>query len=198
VLLRAAITTPQPLPEDEQHIFFTATYRFLWARAHKNRKGSVENAIQHTQSTALKGKRYSSIDEQNEFLEHWENTWAAQRIHGSAKRQVEAMFQEERPHLRALPLQGFQYFTEATHTVCDDSCVRVDHSSYAARPVIIGTHVLVRLFEHHLESRDLCTQSLLRTHTRVDCRQYHRSDTSDGNFCAPQGTVALRAICHFL
>lgn len=132
-----------------------------------NRKGAVENAIQHTQSTALKGKRYSSIDEQNEFLEHWETTWAAQRIHGSAKRQVEAMFQEERPHLRALPLQGFQYFTEATHTVCDDSCVRVDHSSYAARPAIIGTHVLVRLFEHHLEIRDLCTQSLLRTHTRA-------------------------------
>lgn len=135
-----------------------------------NRKGTVEQAIQHTQSTALKGKRYASIEQQNEFLEHWEKTWAAQRIHGSAKRQVEAMFQEERPHLRALPLQGFQYFTEATHTVWDDSCVRVDHSSYAARPALIGTRVLVRLFEHHLEIRDLRTQGLLRTHTRASTR----------------------------
>ena len=66
-----------------------------------------------------------------------------------------------------MPLQGFQYFTEATHTVCDDSCVRVDYSSYAARPAIIGTRVLVRLFEHHLEIRDLRTQGLLRTHTRA-------------------------------
>lgn len=132
-----------------------------------NRKGTVEQAIQHTQSTALKGKRYASIEQQNEFLEHWEKTWAAQRIHGSAKRQVEAMFQEERPHLRALPLQGFQYFTEAAHTVWDDSCVRVDHSSYVARPALIGTRVLVRLFEHHLEIRDLRTQGLLRTHTRA-------------------------------
>lgn len=51
--------------------------------------------------------------------------------------------------------------------MCDDSCVRVDYSSYAARPAIIGTRVLVRLFEHHLEIRDLRTQGLLRTHTRA-------------------------------
>ena len=59
-----------------------------------NRKGTVENAIQHTQSTALKGRRFASVEEQNDFLEHWETHWAAQRIHGSAKRQVEAMFQD--------------------------------------------------------------------------------------------------------
>jgi transposase len=77
-----------------------------------NRKGTVEHAIGHTQSTALKGRRFETIEEQNTFLEHWECKWAAQRIHGSTKRQVEAMFQEERPHLNALPLEGFQYFTE--------------------------------------------------------------------------------------
>ncbi len=50
-----------------------------------NRKGTVENAIQHTQSTALKGRRFESIEEQNDFLEHWETKWAAQRIHGSVR-----------------------------------------------------------------------------------------------------------------
>ena len=30
-----------------------------------NRKGTVEHAIQHTQSTALKGKRFDTIDAQN-------------------------------------------------------------------------------------------------------------------------------------
>ena len=132
-----------------------------------NRKGSVENAIQHTQSTALKGRRFASIEEQNEFLEHWETHWAAQRIHGSAKRQVEAMFQEERPLLKPLPLQGFQYFVESKRTVYDDTCVRVDHSSYAARPARIGSIVLVRLFEHHLEIRDFQSHALLRTHPRA-------------------------------
>jgi transposase len=130
-----------------------------------NRKGTVEHAILHTQSTALKGRRFASIEEQNDFLEHWETHWAAQRIHGSAKRQVEAMFQEERPLLKPLPLQGFQYFVESERTVYDDTCIRVDHSSYAARPARIGSRVLVRVFEHHLEIRDFQTQALLRTHS---------------------------------
>lgn len=133
-----------------------------------NRKGTVEHAIGHTQATALKGRRFESIEEQNQHLEHWETKWAAQRIHGSERRQVEAMFQEERPHLLPLPMLGMQYFTEGQYTVNDDSCVRVDHSSYAARPAAIGSRVLVRLFARRLEIRDLKTQALLRTHDRAE------------------------------
>jgi transposase len=132
-----------------------------------NRKGTVEHAIGHTQATALKGRRFESIEAQNAHLEHWETKWAAQRIHGSERRQVEAMFQEEKPHLLPLPLLGMQYFTEGQYTVNDDSCVRVDHSSYAARPAVIGSRVLVRLFARRLEIRDLKTQALLRTHDRA-------------------------------
>jgi transposase len=133
-----------------------------------NRKGTVENAIGHTQATALKGRRFESIEEQNEFLEHWECKWAAPRVHGSMRRQVQAMFEEERPLLQPLPATGMQYFTEVKRTVCDDSCVLVGHSSYAARPAPIGSRVLVRVFEHRLEIRDLHTQALLRSHERVE------------------------------
>ena len=133
-----------------------------------NRKGTVEHAIGYTQATALKGRRFESIEAQNQHLEHWETKWAAQRIHGSERRQVEAMFQEEKPHLLPLPLLSMQYFTEAQYTVNDDSCVRVDHSSYAARPAPIGSRVLVRLFARRLEIRDLRTQALLRTHDRAE------------------------------
>ena len=65
--------------------------------ADPNRKGTVENAIQHTQSTALKGRKFESIEEQNAWLAHWEERWAAPRIHGRKKRQVLAMFTEEKP-----------------------------------------------------------------------------------------------------
>lgn len=133
-----------------------------------NRKGSVENAIGHTQATALKGRRFETLEEQNAFLEHWEGKWAASRIHGSARRQVQAMYEEERPHLQPLPALGMQYFVQAQRTVCDDGCVRVDHSSYAARPATIGTKVLVRVFERSIEIRDLATQALLRTHARAE------------------------------
>ena len=73
-----------------------------------DRKGTVENAIGHTQATALKGRRFETIEEQNDFLEHWEVKWAASRIHGRERRQVQAMFEEERPHLQALPVMGMQ------------------------------------------------------------------------------------------
>jgi hypothetical protein len=78
------------------------------------------------------------------------------------------MFEEERPHLRPLPLLSMQYFTEQQRCVNDDTCVRVDHSSYAARPAAIGSLVLVRLFEHRLEIRSLKDGQLLRTHARAD------------------------------
>ena len=103
-----------------------------------NRKGTVENAIKHTQDTALKGKRFESIEAQNAHLMHWEETWAATRIHGRAKRQVEAMFQEERAHLKPLPVEPYRYFTEGTRSVGDDTTIQVDHAYYAARPARIG------------------------------------------------------------
>ena len=132
-----------------------------------NRKGTVEHAIGHTQATALKGRRFESIEEQNEFLAHWEKNWAAKRIHGTERRQVQAMFEQERPHLKPLPLLGMQYFDEAERTVCDDSCVRVDHSSYAARPASIGSKVLVRIYAQRIEIRDLASGALLRTHAKA-------------------------------
>jgi hypothetical protein len=61
-----------------------------------------------------------------------------------------------------------QYFTEAQRSVCDDGCVRVDHSSYAARPAAIGTKVLVRIYTQRIEIRELHTGSLLRTHTKAE------------------------------
>lgn len=130
-----------------------------------NRKGTVESAIQHTQATALKGRRFESIEEQNAHLLHWEEKWAAQRIHGRAKRQVEEMFQEERAHLKALPLEGMRYFEEGTRTVGDDTTIQVGCAWYAARPAPIGSQVLIRRYEHELEIRDLRTLELIRRHT---------------------------------
>lgn len=132
-----------------------------------NRKGTVESAIQHTQATALKGRRFESIEAQNAYLAHWEENWAAKRIHGRAKRQVEEMFQEERRHLRALPIEGFRYFTEGSRTVLDDTTVQVDGAWYAARPAPIGSVVLVRLYAHEIEIRDLKTLALIRRHSRA-------------------------------
>ena len=119
-----------------------------------DRKGTVENAIQHTQSTALKGRKFDSIEAQNTYLAHWEERWAAPRIHGRKKRQVLAMFAEERPYLKALPVERFRFFKQETRTVDDAGLVQVLGAYYAALPASPHTRVSVRLYEREIEILD--------------------------------------------
>jgi len=119
-----------------------------------DRKGTVENAIQHTQSTALKGRKFDSIEAQNTWLAHWEERWAAPRIHGRKKRQVLAMFAEERPYLKPLPLERFRFFRQETRTVDDAGLVQVNGAYYAALPAPLHTRVTVRIYEREIELLD--------------------------------------------
>ncbi len=119
-----------------------------------DRKGTVENAIQHTQSTALKGRKFDSIDAQNAHLAHWEERWAAPRIHGRKKRQVLAMFAEEQPHLKPLPLERFRFFKQEVRTVDDAGLVQVKGAYYAALPAPLHTRVTVRIYDREIELLD--------------------------------------------
>ena len=131
-----------------------------------NRKGTVENAVKYTQDTALKGRKFSSLDEQNEWLTHWEDRWAARRIHGRAKRQVEEMFQEEKPYLQPLPLVPFRYFEQGKRTVYDDGTIQVVDSYYAASPAPIGSEVTVRIYEDQVEILDTGRMEVIRRHPK--------------------------------
>lgn len=131
-----------------------------------NRKGTVENAIQHTQDTGLKGRRFESIEAQNQWLMHWEETWAAKRIHGRMKRQVEQMFQEEKPYLNPLPLTGFGYFRQESRKVHDDGLIQVGQSYYSALPAPLHQEVIVRIYEHEIEIIDPRSMEKIRTHIK--------------------------------
>jgi transposase/5S rRNA maturation endonuclease (ribonuclease M5) len=134
--------------------------------ADPNRKGTVENAVKHTQTTALKGRRFDSIDAQNDWLMHWEERWAAPRIHGRAKRQVAEMFREEKPYLEPLPLAPFRYFEQATRTVYDDGTIQVDKAYYAAAPAPLHRKVVVRIFDDQIEILDPGRMEVIRRHQR--------------------------------
>jgi hypothetical protein len=58
--------------------------------------------------------------------------------------------------------------------VLDDTTVQVDGAWYAARPAPIGSVVLVRLYEHEIEIRDLKTLVLIRRHPRAT----HKGDVN--------------------
>jgi transposase len=131
-----------------------------------NRKGTVESAIQHTQSTALKGRRFEEIEKQNEWLAHWEERWAAPRIHGRKKRQVMEMYLEERPHLMPLPAGGFRYFKEEERTVDEAGLVQVRGSYYPALPAALYSKVRVRIYDDEVVILDR-DGLILRRHQRA-------------------------------
>ena len=131
-----------------------------------NRKGTVENAVKYTQNTALKGRKFDSLEAHNDWLRHWEQRWASRRIHGRSKRQVEEMFQEEKPYLQALPLTGFRYFKQENRTVYDDGTIQVAHSYYAAGPAALNSRVVVRIYDDQIEILDPLRMEILRRHPK--------------------------------
>jgi len=141
-----------------------------------NRKGAVERQIRYTQDTALKGRQFESIEEQNEHLARWEQNWAAMRIHGRKKRQVLAMFLEEKPHLLPLPLEPFRPFKYGVRTVDSAGLVQVEGSYYSALPAALHSQVAVRIYARDIEILDQNGQILRR----------HEKATRKGQFVLPE------------
>lgn len=157
-----------------------------------DRKGTVENAIQHTQTTALKGRRFESIEKQNAWLAHWEERWAAPRIHGRKKRQVLEMFREEQPHLKALPAEGMRYFRQVARTVDDGGLVQIEGSYYAALPAGPHSVVTVRVYEREIEILDAAGQ-ILRRHAKSARKGAYVLEDGDRLFNPSRETARLLA-----
>jgi transposase len=103
-----------------------------------DRKGKVESGVGHAQKTPLKGLRFETLEEAQAYLDRWEQRWADTRIHGTTKRQVAAMFAEEKPTLLRLPLEPFRYYQYGERIVHLDGCVEVEAAYYGAPPGWIG------------------------------------------------------------
>src|SRR6202789_1340923 len=129
-----------------------------------DRKGKVESGVNHAQMTPLKGKKFESLEEAQAYLHHWEERWADKRIHGRAKRQVAAMFAEEKPFLQPLPLEPFRYYQYGERTVHLDGCVEVEAAYYGAPPGWIGRKVKVQWDAMFVRLLDPHTGVLLREH----------------------------------
>ena len=133
---------------------------------HPDRKGKVESGVGHAQGTPLKGKRFESIEEAQAYLDRWENRWADTRIHGTTKRQVAAMFAEERPALSPLPVEPFRYYAFGTRTVHLDGFIEVEAAYYAPPPGYIGRELQAQWDGRVVRIIDPKTGQLLREHLR--------------------------------
>jgi transposase len=160
-----------------------------------DRKGKVESGIAHTQKTPLKGKKFESLEEAQAYLDHWEERWADKRIHGRTKRQVAAMFAEEKPFLQALPLEPFRYYQYGERTVHLDGCVEVDAAYYGAPPGWIGRKVNVQWDAMFVRLLDPRTGDLLREHLSGK-RGGHRIRDADRPRRTPPQLLQLLARAH--
>ena len=104
-----------------------------------DRKGKVESGVGHAQRTPLQGLRFETLEEAQTYLDRWEARWADTRIHGTTKRQVAAMFAEERPALLArCPLEPFRYYRTASGRSISTAASKSNGAYYCAPPGMIG------------------------------------------------------------
>jgi hypothetical protein len=160
-----------------------------------DRKGKVESGVAHAQKTPLKGKRFESLEEAQAYLDHWEEHWADTRIHGRTKRQVAAMFAEEKPFLQSLPLEPFRYYQYGKRTVHIDGCVEIEAAYYGAPPGWIGRQVDVQWDLMYVRLLDPRTSMLLREHLQQK-RGRHRIRPEDRPRRTPPHTLRLIARAH--
>jgi len=107
-------------------------------------KGKVEKNVGYVKSNALKGRKFSSLAEENEYLLNWEARIADTRIHGTTRKQS---------------------FAEAKRSVHRDGHIEVAKGYYSVPPEYVGREVwarwdghLVRVFNFKMEQIALHVQ----------------------------------------
>jgi transposase len=162
--------------------------------ADPDRKGKVERSVGHAKNTPLKGLRFESLEQAQAYLDRWETNWADTRIHGTTKRQVAAMFAEEKPALLALPLEPFRHYQFADRRVNLDGCVEVGAAFYSAPPGWIGRGVKVQWDGRVVRVIDPRTGQLLREHLHQQ-RGGYRIPDEDKPAKTPPSTQQLLIRC---
>ena len=108
-------------------------------------KGKVEAGVKYVQDNALKGRTFTSLGEQNQFLAQWERTVADTRIHGTVRQQVLKLFvTAEQPALRPLPAMLFPSFEEGRRLVRRDGYIEFSRAHYSVPPEFVGRPLWVR------------------------------------------------------
>jgi transposase len=123
-------------------------------------KGKSESDIKYAQN-ALKGRKFETLEAQQDFLRHWDERWASTRIHGTTKRQVQEVFErEEKPALLPLPQDNFPILQTLVRKVHADGHVKVNNAYYSAPAAYVHREVVVHagrtfidIFEPHSGNR---------------------------------------------
>jgi transposase len=156
-------------------------------------KGKVEKGIDYVQSNALKGHTFASLAEENQHLADWEQRIADTRIHGTTRKHVYLLFQEEKPRLIPRPAGRFPSFEEGRRSVHRDGHIEVAKAYYSVPPEYTGRQVWVR-WDGHLVRVFNCRMESIAVHVQVEPGTFQTQDQHlhDKKISqVEQGTVSL-------
>jgi transposase len=109
-------------------------------------KGKVESGVKYVKRNGLKGQRFGSLDELNEYLSTWSLTVADQRVHGTTHERPAERFERERDALVAVDLRPAPPRERVvTRRVAKDALVAVETNRYPVPFDWVGQDVTVRI-----------------------------------------------------
>ena len=107
-------------------------------------KGKVEKGVDYVQDNALKGRRFTSLQEENLFLLEWEQTVADTRIHGTTRPQVGKHFTDVERGRSSVAAGAVPVLSRSTPHGTPGRPCRGRGAYYAVPPEYLAREVWVR------------------------------------------------------
>jgi transposase len=113
-------------------------------------KGKVESGVKYVKCNALAGRRFTSWEELNDWLERWSGEVADQRLHGTThERPIDRFAREQLTPLGTRP--PYRYERVRLRRVANDALVAVGAARYSVPAEYVGTLVSVQESAEHYE-----------------------------------------------
>lgn len=113
-------------------------------------KGKVERPFWRLETNLLNGRTFTSLEHLNEATMRWLAETADVRLHRETKRRPMDWFEEEKPHLLALPAQAYDTARVLYRTVDPDGHIAYLQNFYSVPWQRIGELLPVRVTENEL------------------------------------------------
>lgn len=149
-------------------------------------KGRVENGVGYVKKNFLNGLEITSFEAINPAARHWLDTVANVRLHGETRRKPREHFQQEQPHLKALP--PMPYDCAVIHPTSANRCCRVrfDANRYSVPHLYASQKLSLKIYPDELYIYH--HEKLIATHPR----SYDRHQKVDNPDHARQLVVERR------
>lgn len=168
-------------------------------------KGKVERPYRYIRQDFFLAGHFANLEDLNAQLQHWLDTVANARVHGTTDRVVAEHFAEERASLGTLPAGAFNATLKLERRISHEGLVSVGGNRYSVpdgtRSRTVEVHTLaqeIRIFEHDqliavhpaLQGRRQC--SVLPGHRKLVRTQARASGATTGKRLARAGEAVAR------